>query len=149
MFLNQRYLHSVNILCRCAEGSVKGDGVERMLLGIKDVDVSRRDKDGVASGELEIVVLVARELNLESVVGVDRELDTNRSTQWSDTLDARIPARMTVSTTADLQVVRPHIDLGVGSGNRQEGSAVDLTANMDRLQRKDINLAQELGDERG
>ena len=59
---------------------------------------------------------------------------------------------MAVPEAAYLQVVRPDVDLGGGSQcdsrHRQRRFAFRSGAKLDRLQRQDVDLSQELGDER-
>ena len=126
--------------------------MERVALGVKEVDALRGDEDRIAPGEFMLRRLVAGELHVDPVIAADRELHPKDSAKGSDALDPRAPAGMAVPEAAYLQVVRPDVDLGVGSQcdsrHRQRRFAFRSGAKLDRLQRQDVDLSQELGDER-
>ena len=67
--------------------------MERVALGVKEVDALRGDEDRIAPGEFMLRRLVAGELHVDPVIAADRELHPKDSAKGSDALDPRSSSR--------------------------------------------------------
>jgi hypothetical protein len=93
--------------------ATEDNGVERVALGIEHIDVLRGDENCIAPTIIQVERLVAKEFEVDPVIVADRKLQAQHSTERGNTLDTRAPARTPVSLAADLEIVRPDVDLGV------------------------------------
>ena len=121
-------------------------------LGIEDIDLAGDDEHGISMGGIQLECLIARELEMNCMTVVDGELEADHATERSDALDTGFPAGLAIALAADFEIVGADIDLGAGlPGEPQSAQRVSVFttgADLDRLRRQDVDLAQELGHER-